>query len=37
MKLIAHIFVRLAWLIPGKPHKWAKKLFAERAAMRKFI
>ena len=33
IKFITHIFVFVAWLIPGKSHRWAKKLKAERKAM----
>ena len=30
---IAFIFVRIAWWIPGRPNRWACKLYAEREAM----
>jgi hypothetical protein len=30
---IAMIFVRIAWWLPGRPHRWACKLMQERAAM----
>jgi hypothetical protein len=35
MRLIAAALVWTAWLIPGSPHRWARRLMAERrAAMR---
>jgi hypothetical protein len=36
MVVIAWIFVNVAWLIPGPPHRWARRLKAERAAARKY-
>lgn len=32
MKLFARIFVAVAWCIPGRPHRWAVRLLAERKA-----
>lgn len=36
MKIFAYIFVFVAWAIPGNPHRWAKKLMAERKVTRSF-
>lgn len=33
---IASILVFIAWAIPGKPHRWAKKLMAERKVTKSF-
>jgi hypothetical protein len=32
-KILIHIFVRVAWWLPGRPHRWACRLYQERAAM----
>ena len=32
MELLAHIVVRIAWIIPGASHRWARQLMAERRA-----
>lgn len=34
--IASHIFVAIAWLIPGKSHQWAKRVMAERKAMLKY-
>ena len=31
-KIIALIMVNIAWCIPGPPHRWARRLKAERKA-----
>ena len=36
MKYFAHMFVFIAWLIPGNSHRWARKIKAERKAMLKY-
>jgi hypothetical protein len=33
MKVFALCIVHLAWLVPGSPHHWARRLLAERRAM----
>lgn len=32
MKALAAVLVFFAWLIPGRPHRWACRLRAERRA-----
>jgi hypothetical protein len=33
MKIVAWLFVKIAWWLPGRPHRWACRLQQERAAM----
>ena len=32
MKLLGHLIIAIAWCIPGRAHRWAVRLRAERKA-----
>ena len=33
MNILAHVFIFIAYLIPGRPHRWARRIKAERKEM----